>query len=453
MLKTNLDKRREMILNGSILKTILFLTVPTFMMGIVQVLIPFSDGLFLNNILGNDVGAAVSYMQPALNILLAISQGLGVVSMAMIGQLNGKGDKKGIKEISLQVLVFGFLVGLLLMPICLLAGPILAPNNVEIKDYAILYLSLSSLVIPFQFMASIFNSIKSATGEPEATFYRMLVLLILKLIFNYVYLIYFKLGIKGSVYASITAYILTTIWMYYDLFIKQYEYKLSLKNFKFKKAILKELVKLSFPSMLAYMTINLGFMLINFEAEKYGTKVLAGLAIAGQVNNICFILPTCIATTTTTMISINMGLSRVKKSKKIFLQSLLLCLILVLALVLILLPFSENIVNMYKPRADIKFVAKEAVEIYTYTVFPYAMFIICQSVYNALGKNVYPLIMSLLRIWVFRYLFIIVTSDILSYKSIFYGNLFSNILAAIIFLILVMNNNWKSKIKYEDTKE
>lgn len=56
------------------------------------------------------------------------------------------------------------------MPIYLLAGPILAPNNVEIKDYAILYLSLSSLVIPFQFMASIFNSIKSATGEPEATF-------------------------------------------------------------------------------------------------------------------------------------------------------------------------------------------------------------------------------------------------------------------------------------------
>lgn len=452
MLKTNLDKRREMILNGNVVKTIILLTIPTFMMGIVQVLIPFSDGLFLNNILGNDVGAAVSYMQPALNILLAISQGLGVVSMAMIGQLNGKGDKQGIKDVALQVLVFGFLIGVLLMPICLLAADILAPKNLEIKNYAILYLSLSSLVIPFQFMASIFNSIKSATGEPEATFYRMVVLLLLKLLFNYVYLIYLNLGIKGSVYASITAYFFTTLWMYYDLFIRKYEYKLSLKKFKFKKEVLKELVKLSIPSMLAYMTINLAFMLINFEAERYGTKVLAGLAIANQINNICFILPTCIATTTTTMISINMGLSRVKKSKKIFLKSLLICLILVLILVLLLLPFSENIVNMYKPRSDIKFVAKEALEIYTYTVFPYAIFIICQSVFNALGKNVYPLIMSLLRIWVFRYLFIIFTSEILSYRSIFYGNLFSNFLAAIIFLILVLNGKWESKIKYDNSK-
>lgn len=72
--------------------------------------------------------------------------------------------------------------------------------------------------------------------------------------------------------------------------------------------------------MLAYMTINLGFMLINFEAEKIWDKGFSRSAIAGQVNNICFILPTCIATTTTTMISINMGLSR--ENQKIFLQSL-----------------------------------------------------------------------------------------------------------------------------------
>lgn len=53
LLKMNLDERREMIIHGDTVKTILFLTIPTFMMAIVQVLIPFSDGLFLNKILGD----------------------------------------------------------------------------------------------------------------------------------------------------------------------------------------------------------------------------------------------------------------------------------------------------------------------------------------------------------------------------------------------------------------
>ena len=98
LFKTNLDERREMILNGDIVKSILFLTIPTFMMAIVQTLIPFSDSLFLNIKLGTDVGAAISYVQPAINILISLSQGLGVVAMSIIGQLNGKDDVVGVKK-------------------------------------------------------------------------------------------------------------------------------------------------------------------------------------------------------------------------------------------------------------------------------------------------------------------------------------------------------------------
>ena len=43
------EERREMILSENVMKTIFLLTIPVFMMGIVQSLIPISDGLFLNN--------------------------------------------------------------------------------------------------------------------------------------------------------------------------------------------------------------------------------------------------------------------------------------------------------------------------------------------------------------------------------------------------------------------
>ncbi|WP_156299290.1 MATE family efflux transporter [Streptobacillus canis] len=450
LFKMNLDERRDMIINGDTVKTIMFLTIPTFMMAIVQVLIPFSDGLFLNKILGTDVGAGVSYMQPVYNMLIAISQGLSVVAMSMIGQLNGRGEYKGVKNVSLQVLVFGFILGIILMPACYYGAEFLAPTDLVIRDYAITYFALSSLIIPFQFMAAIFNAIKSATGEPEATFYRMIVLLILKILFNTIYLTVLKMGLEGAIFASLTAYFFTTVWMYYDLFIKRSKFKLDIREYKFDYPIVKEMIRLAIPTIISYTSINFGFYLINAEIEIYGADVLAGLAIASQINNICFTVPTSIGTTVTTMISMNIGVGNVEKSKEVYRKAVVIGEIVALLLLILTLSTSKYLIALYDPSANVAIKTQEALNIYTYSVFPFALFVITQSVFNALGRNIYPLIMSFLRIWVFRYLFIIVTSKYLGYYSIFYGNLFSNFLAAAIFYLIIRNSSWRSNIKYEE---
>ena len=51
-LHQNTEKRRDLILNGRISSTILLLSVPTLMMGLVQSIMPVVDGIFINNIMG-----------------------------------------------------------------------------------------------------------------------------------------------------------------------------------------------------------------------------------------------------------------------------------------------------------------------------------------------------------------------------------------------------------------
>ena len=110
--KQSSEERREMILNGNILTTLLFLSVPTLMVGIIQALIPLSDGLFLNNLGGVLVASSVSFSQPILNTMIALSQGLGAAAMAMIGKLYGRGIIRAVKETTLQIFVFSFFIGL-----------------------------------------------------------------------------------------------------------------------------------------------------------------------------------------------------------------------------------------------------------------------------------------------------------------------------------------------------
>ena len=161
------EERRKMILNGNILNTLLFLSVPTLLVGAIQAFIPLSDGLFLNNIAGVVTASAVTFSQPVLNIMIALSQGLGAAAMAMIGQLYGRGVIKAVKEVTLQVFVFGFVIGLILIPVCIGAGYLVSANiTSEIKHEVFVYISLYSLVMPLVFMTAIYNSAKNAVGRP-----------------------------------------------------------------------------------------------------------------------------------------------------------------------------------------------------------------------------------------------------------------------------------------------
>uniref|UniRef100_UPI000A5DD048 MATE family efflux transporter n=1 Tax=Clostridium sp. NkU-1 TaxID=1095009 RepID=UPI000A5DD048 len=107
-LKQSTEQRRDLILNGSVSATILFLSVPTLMMGLIQSAIPVIDGLFLNNLVGTQAASAVTYCTPIVNMISALAQGVSVAGMAIIGQSNGNGDFKHSRKISTQIIVFTF---------------------------------------------------------------------------------------------------------------------------------------------------------------------------------------------------------------------------------------------------------------------------------------------------------------------------------------------------------
>jgi len=104
------EERREMILNGKVINTLLFLSVPTLLVGIIQALIPLSDSLFLNRLTNVEVASSVTFSQPILNVMIVLSQGLGVATLVMLGRLYGKGRMLAVKETMLQIFVFSFLL-------------------------------------------------------------------------------------------------------------------------------------------------------------------------------------------------------------------------------------------------------------------------------------------------------------------------------------------------------
>ena len=100
------EARRDLILHGSITNTLIMLSIPTLMMGLVQSMVPLMDGLFLNNVAGRLIASSINFAEPIINMMTALSQGLGVAAME---QYNGLVDFKIAKKVSIQIVVSGIL--------------------------------------------------------------------------------------------------------------------------------------------------------------------------------------------------------------------------------------------------------------------------------------------------------------------------------------------------------
>lgn len=448
-LKQSTEQRRDLILNGSVSATILFLSVPTLMMGLIQSAIPVIDGLFLNNLVGTQAASAVTYCTPIVNMISALAQGVSVAGMAIIGQSNGNGDFKHSRKISTQIIVFTFLLGFILAPLLIaLAFPISAHVNEEISHDVFVYLALSACVTPFSFMESIYNSIKNANGKPEDTFIRMVIMLILKIIFNALFIVVFHWGLVGSVMASLASNFLITVWMYYELFLKKTGERYLLSGFRFDWTIINTLLRIGFPAMLSNLMLNLGFFLINNEVEKYGAVVLNGQGIANNITSICFILPSSFGSAVTTMVSMNVGAKQPEKAKKACLAGCVISAITAALLIALVVPLSSKLTVLFTRDASVLAVANQALHIYTYSVIGFGICMVQQGAFIGLGKTRITLFISLLRVWLLRYLFILVTEHYLSFYSVFWGNLFSNYMAALITTILIFRMKWVSDINY-----
>ena len=442
------EQRRDLILNGSIVKTLLMLSFPTLMMSMIQALMPLSDGLFINNAAGTLVASAVTYSEPVVNMMTALAQGLSVAAMAIIGQANGQGDFDRVRHIAVQIVVFAFALGFCIAPLsALVAVPISSRVDPEISHNVMLYISLYAFVLPFSFLESIYNAIKNATGKPEATFIRMVIMLLLKVIFNEVFIVLLRLEVVGCVLSSLCSNILVCIWMFYELFVMKGPDRLSLHGYRLDRELIRQVVRVGIPAMLTSLMLNLGFFLINNETQKYGAVVLNGQGIANNITAVCFNLPSSFGAAVTTMVSINIGANQAAKAKRSCFIGCVASAITAVGIIAVIVPASPHLTILFTQRPDVLAISNNALHIYTYSVVGFGICMAVQGAFIGLGKTTVPMIIGILRIWALRYIFILATEHMLQYYSVFWGNLFSNYAAAVISIILILRVKWVSSLR------
>lgn len=445
----NKKDKRKLILKGNLANTFITIAIPMMLISFIQPMNPIIDNLFVSRI-GDTQLAAIGFVNPIINFATAFGTGLGFAGIALIGQCIGREDDAKAKSISLQLIIFSLVIGVIFAALIMVYGQFALEN---LKGQLLLntkiYLSVISLGVPLNFFNSTYVAVKRAYGETTRPLYLNIFSLGLKAVLNYGMIFIFNLGLIGAAYATIMTNMIIVIIETVDLFVIGSDHRLSFKNFSLEKSTAWMFVKLGFPTALSGSSSQLAFILMNGQAVSYGEEVLTAYGIANSLNSLFFGPMTAAGTALATIVSQNIGAKQSERAREATNKALSITFIASIFLGIILVASSRPLVKLFSNTPEIVNHGTTAMQIYSVSIIGWAIFQTQLGAFIGTGQTKVPFYTSVIRIWVIRIPFVYLCQLInpgMQEYIIWYSMLVSNVGVAAYTTFKLKRINWKYKL-------
>ncbi|MCT4620392.1 MAG: MATE family efflux transporter [Marinisporobacter sp.] len=327
-----MDEKREELLNDSIFKLMIKLSIPAIIGMFVIGLYSFVDAIFVGRWVGAKALAAVSVTYPLTLINNGIAVLIGIGSASVLSRAIGSKDQQKINDImsnmgmcnivlSLFVTFIGITFTDALIGLTGLSGEIfiLAKSYLKI-------IFVGSLFVNFVQSA---NMIIRGEGKMKEAMIIMGVGAMLNIILDPIFIKVLNLGIEGAAYATVLSQIVQTIMTL--VYFKKYSQLVQLKKPALKKDILPDVLSVGVSAMLMQVMSLVQQTILYKMVTIYGNdQQLVIMGITMRVMMFAFIPIWGMSQGLQPLAGINYGakkLDRVRKSVKIFmLGSTVLCL-------------------------------------------------------------------------------------------------------------------------------
>ena len=179
-------KERNNLTEGSVLKSLIALSVPIILANILQTAYQITDTFWVGR-LGAVAVAAVSISFPIIFFIISLGGSLAVAGTILVAQYKGKGDKKAINHIASQTLVAVIVIATVLAAVGYFFSPILinlVGSGPDVFSDAVAYIKISFIGMIFMFIYMVFQSLMRGVGDVKTPMYIVLGTVLLNLILD-----------------------------------------------------------------------------------------------------------------------------------------------------------------------------------------------------------------------------------------------------------------------------
>ena len=344
------------LVTGNITWGMLWFAVPMILGNLLQQFYNIADTLIVGRFLGAKalaaVGSAYTLMIFLTSVLLGLCMGSGVVFSRQYGARDHEALKRSI---FVSLVLIGVITLLLNIAVFVWIDPILRLLQVPAEVYILMrdYLWIIFGGIGFTFLYNYYASLLRAVGNSVLPLVFLAVAVVLNIVLDLVFILYFGWGVRGAALATVIAQAVSGIGLCFYSLYRFPDFRVSRQNMQLKWATVKEIATYSSLTCAQQSVMNFGILMVQGLINSFGTAVMAGFAAAVKIDSFAYMPVQDFGNAFSTFIAQNFGAGkheRIRKGIRVAVRvTLIFCLIIsvlvfVLArpLMLIFIPAHET---------------------------------------------------------------------------------------------------------------
>ena len=341
---------------GNITHHIISFALPLLIGNLFQQLYNTVDTWVVGTFVSNEAYAAVGTVGPVINMLIGffmgLSSGAGVVISQYYGAKRFEEVEKTVHTAMTMTLILGVAftgLGLFMTPYMLTLMK--TPENVLPESTA--YLTIYFSGIMGLMIYNIGAGILRAVGDSKRPFYYLVVCALMNTVLDLVFVIQFKMGVKGVALATILSQATSAILVLITLLRTEECIRLRLGKLKLHWQMLKKIFRVGIPAAIQMAITSFSNIFVQSYINFFGDNCMSGWTTYAKVDQLLFLPMQSIALASTTFVGQNLGCNQVERAREGVRKSLTIALISTVVLMIPVLIFSPQIVAFFNSKNEV----------------------------------------------------------------------------------------------------
>ena len=223
----------------------------------------------------------------------------------------------------------------------------------EVLPLAVIYLQIYFAGVSFSLIYNMGAGILRALGDSKNPLIYLVVSSLVNIVLDFVFVIYFHLGVAGVGIATTLAQLVSAILVMHELMHTDKEYKVYISKIRFSKPILSRIISIGIPAALQNSIVSFSNVIVQSYISKFGSAAVAGYSTTTKLDGFLQLPIQSFSMAITTFVGQNYGAQNYKCVRKGLYTTLLMCEVIIALGAFLIYTNGEFLVGLFSQDKDV----------------------------------------------------------------------------------------------------
>lgn len=426
------------------------IALPLMAGSLVETLYNLTDAFFLGK-LGPAEIAAPSLAFSIIFFFIVAGNGLAGAGLTLIAQAKGRGEPERMCFYANQVTTFLAVLSIALGVLGVLLSGLLLDllgTPLEVRDYALVYMRIVFIGLPFSFIYFSFQAALTAIGDSLTPLLVHVAAVLINLGLDPLLIFgvagFPRLGVAGAAIATVCSQALAAALSLVILFRGKGGLRLSWKLLRPRASALALIVKIGLPSSLGQGLSAFGFTVLQGLVNHFGTSAIAAFGVGNRLIGLFDIPSHGIAQATTSLSGQAIGAGDEAEAHRVVRTALLAVFCLLTPLLTLSFFYGGDLVRFFVADAEAMRLGALMFQIVGPSVLLFGLYLVLTGAFQGSGATRVIMVLALARLWLIRVPLAYTLEYVfkLGPVSIWYAMFVSNALTALAGFVYYKRGPW-----------